>query len=144
DDLVQLQRGANRSHLDAGGGNGPGAGGGGFARLAAPGALEGSDGGVHAIPWVRYHATVFSRPGSSRYSARKPISWVARAGEQVQASWAISFALSRFMIETFPSRRLPSSAPAPVAQPTTSGTETTFGFPRRSARLRAMKKSSQL
>ena len=36
------------------------------AALRAPGAAEGSDGGgVHASPWVRYHATVFSRPGSS-------------------------------------------------------------------------------
>ena len=48
------------------------------------------------------------------------------------------------MIETLPRRRLPSSAPAPVAQLTTSGTEMTFGLPRPSARLRAMQKSSQL
>jgi len=48
------------------------------------------------------------------------------------------------MIETVPSSRLPISAPAPVAQPTNSGTEMTFGFPRPRARLSAMQKSSQL
>ena len=74
----------------------------------------------------------------------KPISRLARAGEQVQASWAISFALSRFMIETLPSNRLPSSAPAPVAHPTTSGRATIRGFPRPIARERAVQKSSQL
>src|SRR5262249_44784417 len=89
DELVELEGGADRSHLDRAADRRRRSGG---LRLGAAGGAEGSDGGgAHAIPWVRYHATVFSRPGSRRYSGWKPISCVARAGEQVQASWAISF-----------------------------------------------------